>query len=131
METRRLILVLGGIAVVLVIVLVALLAIVASGCGGGSDEPSLSDFQDQVVNTRDRVDFALSRVTQAQSKDEFLNRMDEASAAIEAAADDLEDVEPPGEDVAAAQPEDQQEGEAEQQRDRSEQRALKHAQHRK
>ena len=79
----------------LLIVLVALLAIVASGCGGGSDEPSLSDFQDQVVNTRDRVDFALSRVTQAQSKDEFLNRMDEASVAIEAAADDLEDVQPP------------------------------------
>ena len=78
-------------------VLVALLALVAAGCGGGGDEVSRADFEDLVVNTRDRVDFALSRTTKAESLDEFLNRMDEASAAIESAADDLGDVQPPEE----------------------------------
>jgi hypothetical protein len=76
-------------------ILVALLVLALAGCGGGSDEVSTADFQDLVVNTRDRVDFALSRTTQAESLDEFLNRMDEASAAVDSAADDLGDVKPP------------------------------------
>jgi hypothetical protein len=76
-------------------VLVVLLAVLAvAGCGG-SDQISKADFQDLVVNTRDRVDFALSRTTKAESLDEFLNRMDEASVAIESAANDLGDVTPP------------------------------------
>lgn len=70
-------------------VLVALAsAILASGCGG-SNPPSVEDYTATVVKTRDRVDFALARMTQAHSLEELLNRMDEASVEIDAAADDL------------------------------------------
>ena len=45
-----------------------------------------------MVSTRDRVDFALARITRAQSKDDLLARMDEAADAIDDAVRDLEDV---------------------------------------
>ena len=73
--------------------LAAALAIVfAAGCGGEkSAAATRADYQRSVVTTRNRVDFALARITKATSKDEFLDRMDEASAAIDSAASDLED----------------------------------------
>jgi hypothetical protein len=70
--------------------LLAVAALVASGCGGSST-PSLAEFEENVVSTRDRVDFALTRIPQAGSMEEYLNRMDEASVAIDGAADDFED----------------------------------------
>jgi len=45
-----------------------------------------------VVLARDRVDFALARITRAQSKDDMLERMDEAAVAIDDAGQALEDV---------------------------------------
>jgi hypothetical protein len=66
-----------------------------SACAGGGDEPSKPEFEQAVVNTRDRVDFALSRITSATSKDEFFNRMDEAAVTIDDAAGDLADVATP------------------------------------
>lgn len=73
------------------VVLLAAAALLASGCGGGSSSATLAEYQESVVTTRDRVDFALARITRAKSKEEFLNRMDEASAAIDNAASDLDD----------------------------------------
>jgi hypothetical protein len=64
-------------------------AVLASGCGG-SNPPSVEDYTATVVDARDRVDFALARLTRAHSLAELLNRMDEASVAIDAAADDLD-----------------------------------------
>jgi uncharacterized membrane-anchored protein len=63
--------------------------VVVSGCGGGGT-PSVQELERSIVSTRDRVDFVLARITQAQSKDELLERMQEAAAAIEAAAGDLD-----------------------------------------
>ena len=77
--------------VLLLVLLLVAVAILASGCGGGST-PSVQEFGQSVVTTRDRVDFALARTTRAQSKDELLERMDEAADAIDDAANDLEDV---------------------------------------
>lgn len=70
--------------------LVALLAlvVVVSGCGGG--EPSVREFGRSIVTARDRVDFALGRVTQASDEEELLERMQEAGAEIEDAAGALE-----------------------------------------
>ena len=65
--------------------------LVVSGCGGGGT-PSVEEFTEAVVTNRDRADFALARITRADSQDELLNRMDEAAAVIENAADDLADV---------------------------------------
>lgn len=64
-------------------------AAMAAGCGGGG-AMSKADYAAKVRNTRDRVDFALARITQAQSHDELLDRMTEAATFIDRAADDLD-----------------------------------------
>ena len=65
------------------------LAVAAAGCGGKS-APSAEEYEQSVVLMRDRVDFALERITKSESEDQFLERMDEASETIERAADDLD-----------------------------------------
>jgi hypothetical protein len=79
------------LAVVVLLAIVSMVALAASGCGGDSGPPTAQEFEQNVISTRDRVDFAIERMTQADSKEEFLNRMTEASVAIEAAASDYED----------------------------------------
>lgn len=66
------------------------LILVVSGCGGGGT-PSVEEFAEAVVTNRNRADFALARITRADSQDELLNRMDEAAAVISKAADELAD----------------------------------------
>jgi hypothetical protein len=73
----------------LVPVLLALVAAIP-GCGGGGT-PSVQEFERSLVSKRDRVDVVLARITQAQSREELVERMQEAAAALEASADDLED----------------------------------------
>ena len=75
----------------LFIPLLVSVAVLAVGCGENS-MPSVKELQPSIVATRDRVDFALERITRAQSRDELLGRMDEAAATIGAAASDLERV---------------------------------------
>ena len=79
----------------LLIVLLAALALPAAACSGGGDggeaAPTIEEYEAAVVNTRDRADFALARITKAGSQEELLDRMDEAAVSIEAAASDLED----------------------------------------
>lgn len=70
--------------------ILAAVAALSAGCGGGG-QPSLSEYEVAVVSARDRTDYALARITRAQSKDEFLNRMDEAEALIDKAANELAD----------------------------------------
>jgi hypothetical protein len=65
--------------------------------GGGDSQSSVEDYQVLVVKERDRVDFALGRLSQAQSLDELLTRMDEAAASIGGAADELDGETPPDE----------------------------------
>ena len=61
------------------------------GCGGDGDAPSATEYEASVVNTRDRVDFALAQIQQAQSPDDFLARLEEAGSLIDEAAADFED----------------------------------------
>jgi len=70
--------------------LAVLLVLAAAGCGGGGTA-SPADYSEAVVLNRDRVDFALARITRAQSVDELLKRMEEASVVIDKAAGDLDD----------------------------------------
>lgn len=74
-----------------VFTLIAAFAVLAAGCGGSSP-PSAEAYERAVVDTRDRTDFSLERVTQATSKKQFLERMDEAADAIDDAAGDLDDL---------------------------------------
>ncbi|HEX4746896.1 MAG TPA: hypothetical protein VFU99_08450 [Gaiellaceae bacterium] len=80
----------------LLLVLLLAVGIVLGGCGGSS-EPSTEEFADAVVLNRNRADFALGRITRAQSVDELLARMDEAAVVISKAADELEDTGAPPE----------------------------------
>ena len=75
------------------VALLTAVALVGAGCAGGDDEaaPTNAEFEQTVVATVDRVNFALGRITAATSPDELLNRMDEAAVAIDGAASDLED----------------------------------------
>jgi hypothetical protein len=66
-------------------------ALVGAGCGG-SGTASAQELEETVVLARDRVDFALAEVTRAESKDEFLERMDRASDTIGDAAGEVDDV---------------------------------------
>jgi hypothetical protein len=74
----------------LVLALLLTLVLAAAGCGGGGTS-SPADYAEAVVLNRDRADFVLTRITRAQSRDELLNRMEEASVVIDKAASDLED----------------------------------------
>jgi hypothetical protein len=71
----------------------ALLAVSACGGGGGDSTATIPEYTASVTDARDRVDFALARITQGEkgNTEEFLTRMEEAAAAIDAAASDLED----------------------------------------
>lgn len=74
-----------------VVGVIAAVAVLAAGCGGGSP-PSPAAYEQAVVDTRDRTDFSLERVTEATSKGQLLERMDEAADTIDDAAGDLEDI---------------------------------------
>ncbi len=81
------------------VAVLAIVAVVAVGLALGDDKTSTTqaDYQTAVVNTRDRVDFALGRLSKAQTLEELLDRMDEAAETIDDAAADLGDLAPPNE----------------------------------
>ncbi len=91
MRSGRIWVVIGAVAVA------AMVAIAAVGCGFGGDDSATSqgEYQTAVVNSRDRVEFALGRLSKAQTLDEFLERMDEAAETIDDTAGDLDDVNAP------------------------------------
>ena len=63
-------------------------AALAGGCAG-SDRPSRAEYQAVVVATRDDVDGALAYITQAESLDDLLGRMEQASETVDQAGDEL------------------------------------------
>jgi hypothetical protein len=65
--------------------------VLSAGCGG-SGTSSARELEQSVVLARDRTDYALERVTDADSRGELLARMDEAADTIEDAAGDLDRV---------------------------------------
>jgi hypothetical protein len=75
----------------LLVPLLVSVAMLAFGCGESS-MLSVQEFEQSIVATRDRVDFALARITRAQSKDELLERMDKAADTTDDAASDLDGV---------------------------------------
>lgn len=80
------------IARVLLLWLLAAATLAVSACGGDGDSTAtVAEYTASVRDARDRVDFALSRITKAPDREEFLIRMEEAAVAVEAAADDLDE----------------------------------------
>lgn len=77
---------LAGVAVAAAVaVAVAVLAL------GGSSTASQADYQVTVTKARDRVDFALVRITRSDSEEELIERIEEASVVVGATAEDLDD----------------------------------------
>lgn len=83
-------------SIILPAALAALLSSAVLGCAGGG-ATSAEDYETAVVEARDRVDLALSRLSEATSEEDFLIRLEEASEAVEGAAANFADVSPPTE----------------------------------
>lgn len=80
------------ILVVLAAVVGGILAVGAAVVLLGDDATaSRADYQETVVEGRDRVDFALERITRSQSIEELIERIDEAAAVVGSTASDLDD----------------------------------------
>src|SRR5215211_3815615 len=74
------------------LLLAVLAAVLAAGCGGSSRD----DFESSVVDSRNTVDGALTHITDnPSSKEELLNRMEQAGITIDKAADGLDEEKPP------------------------------------
>lgn len=69
---------------------VTLVAVGATACGG-DDSADLRDYEASVVETRNNVDDALANISEAQSRKDFLKRMEQAAVLISRAADDLDE----------------------------------------
>jgi hypothetical protein len=77
--------------------LLGALVLLSAACGGGDDAPTTAEYEQAVVAAVDRTDFALNRVTRSKSPDELIKRMGEASATIDEAAADLDELGAPSE----------------------------------
>jgi ABC-type transporter Mla subunit MlaD len=91
MRTGRTWLIVAAFAVAAVVAV----GIVGLALGGGGEATSKADYASAMVNTRDRVDFSLGRLSKAQSFEELLTRMDAAAETIDDTAADLDDLTPP------------------------------------
>jgi ABC-type glycerol-3-phosphate transport system substrate-binding protein len=71
---------------------VAACALLVAACGGSGAPTTVPELEQAVSLARDRTDFVLERITEADSEKELLVRMDEAAETIEDAAGDVERV---------------------------------------
>jgi hypothetical protein len=75
----------AGVAIATAVA-VAVVGLALGGGGGTSRE----DYQTSVVNARDRIDFALERITRAETVDDLTGRIDEAAEVVDDTAGDLD-----------------------------------------
>ena len=93
---RRRSLSIGAVVGIAAVALVG--AVVLGKALAGDPKPSSqAEYQEAVVVVRDRIDFALARIGKSQSPEELVNRIDEASAVVGVAEDELADADPPTE----------------------------------
>jgi hypothetical protein len=70
------------------LIVAALVLPLATACAGDGDVDR-DDYEETVVETRNRVDTAFGSISEAQSRKDFTQRMQEAAVVIGRAADDL------------------------------------------
>jgi hypothetical protein len=76
----------------LVFAVAAVVAACLLAACGGSSEVSKGDYAEAVVAARDRVDFALAKITVGQGTfEDLVKRMEEAADLIDEAANDFDD----------------------------------------
>ena len=84
-------------AVVVAVAVAVIVVVVGFSLAGGDSASSTEEYRAEVVKSRDRIDFALGRLPKAQSPEELVNRIEEASDIVDASARALDDVDPPSE----------------------------------
>jgi hypothetical protein len=73
------------------VVAAGIVAVVGIAFGGSNaNTASKAEYQATVVNARDRVDFALERITKSQSIPELIQRIKDASVTVHGAASELD-----------------------------------------
>jgi hypothetical protein len=80
-------LVLGGVLLVAAFAI----AMAVAALDDNRRAATTAEYAQTVSSTRDRIDFALVRITKSQSEEELIERIAEASTAVGAAGDDLAD----------------------------------------
>jgi hypothetical protein len=78
--------------IVAALAVLVLAAFGATACAG-DDDSSLEDYEASVVETRNSVDDALTTISEAQSRNDFVKRMEQAAIVISRAADELDEAE--------------------------------------
>lgn len=78
-----------GVAAVLALAVVAVV-VVGIALGGGPGTATKPEYRETVSNARDRVDFALLRITRSKTVDQLTTRMHEASTTVAGAAGELD-----------------------------------------
>lgn len=85
-QTKRLVAIAG-----VIIAAVAAAVIAISALGGEDKTATKAEYQATIVSARDRVDFAFAQIAKADSVENLIERLDTASAAVGAVADDVGD----------------------------------------
>ena len=67
------------------------IAVAVAALDGGREVASQPEYTATISNARDRVDFALVRITRSQSEEELVERIYDASDVVGATAGDLDD----------------------------------------
>jgi hypothetical protein len=75
----------------------AVVAVVVAVAAKGSESVSTAEYETTVVQARDRLDSALSRIARPTSKEDLFNRIDDASAVARTAARRLDELTVDGE----------------------------------
>jgi ABC-type transporter Mla subunit MlaD len=77
-SNRKPSLVIAGVVVAAVVAVVVAMA----ALGGGPGTATKAEYQETIVNARDRTDFAFAQITKADSVENLIERLDEAGAAV-------------------------------------------------
>jgi hypothetical protein len=79
------------VALGVVVVAAFAVAVAVAALDDDRQVASKREYTQTIAQTRDRIDFALVRITRSQSTDELIERIAEASVAVGAAGDDLDE----------------------------------------
>jgi hypothetical protein len=83
-RTQRLSILVGLALVTALVVVIAVRAL------GGTETATKAEYQETIVTTRDRIDYAYARIGKSTSVEQLADRLEEASAVVGTSADDLD-----------------------------------------
>lgn len=79
------------VALGVLVVAAFVVAVGVAALDDGRKTATEAEYEATISSTRERIDFALVRITRSQSHEELIERIADASTAVGAAGDDLDD----------------------------------------